>query len=391
MSGNLLRISLDRRGDATTECDIIQTGFRIWGCVVAGSRVRRSSSGAGGLPCGPQWWAEVTARAGVWSSDGSSALKPPPCGEGDFAGDAGDADGPVGAGSGGVGPEDSPSAAGASAESSAEPGFGDGAGVSSWGLVVAVEAAVSGLVGGGVPGSAADCAAEVEVLVGARDRLVAAIAARVGVVHRGGEAKARGHGSTRSWLRGGCGLDGGSAGRVLGLAVELARLPVVAARFAAGELSEGVVAAICVAVSGLSDAQVRVAEPILVELAERAGPAEVARAGRYLREILDPGVSDRESEADQGRRFLRVRPMGSGGVEGEFRLPREAGARLRAWLDAYARPGVVGDDRPLRVRNADALIALLGSKVTTELLVLVPAESLPDDHPANPANAANSG
>ncbi|WP_345339797.1 DUF222 domain-containing protein, partial [Planotetraspora kaengkrachanensis] len=315
-------------------CEIIQTGFRIWGCVVAGSRVWRSSSGAGGLPCGPQWWAEVTARAGVWSSDGSSALKPPPCGEGDFVGDAGGAEaGPVGSGpggagsegagpegagsegagsggsgSGGVGPEDSPSAAGASAESSAEPGFGDGAGVSSWGLVVAVEAAVSGLVGGGVPGSAADCAAEVEVLVGARDRLVAAIAARVGVVHRGGEAKARGHGSTRSWLRGGCGLDGGSAGRVLGLAVELARLPVVAARFAAGELSEGVVAAICVAVSGLSDAQVGVAEPILVELAERAGPAEVARAGRYLREILDPGVSDRESEADQGRRFLRVRP-----------------------------------------------------------------------------------
>ncbi|WP_425571077.1 DUF222 domain-containing protein, partial [Planotetraspora kaengkrachanensis] len=117
----------------------------------------------------------------------------------------------------------------------------------------------------------------------------------------------------------------------------------------------------------------------------------MARAGRYLREILDPGVSDRESEADQGRRFLRVRPMGSGGVEGEFRLPREAAARLRAWLDAYARPGVVGDDRPLRVRSADALIALLDSKVTTELLVLVPAESLPDDHPANPANAANSG
>ncbi|WP_345483333.1 DUF222 domain-containing protein, partial [Planotetraspora phitsanulokensis] len=129
------------------------------------------------------------------------------------------------------------------------------------------------------------------------------------------------------------------------------------------------------------------AEPILVGLADEAGPAEVARAGRFLREILDPGWAEKESEADHGRRFLRVRPTGSGGVEGEFRLPREAGARLRAWLDAYARPKVEGDERSLRVRNADALIALLDSKVTTELLVLVPAESLPDDHPANPANA----
>ncbi|WP_239117427.1 DUF222 domain-containing protein, partial [Planotetraspora phitsanulokensis] len=182
----------------------------------------------------------------------------------------------------------------------------------------------------------------------------------------------QGHASTRSWLRGGCGLDGGSAGRVLGLAVELVRLPVVAARFAEGSLSEGVVAAICAAVSGLSDEQVGVAEPILVGLADEAGPAEVARAGRFLREILDPGWAEKESEADHGRRFLRVRPTGSGGVEGEFRLPREAGARLRAWLDAYARPKVEGDERSLRVRNADALIALLDSKVTTELLVLVP-------------------
>ncbi|GGO16635.1 hypothetical protein GCM10010116_33550 [Microbispora rosea subsp. aerata] len=66
-------------------------------------------------------------------------------------------------------------------------------------------------------------------------------------------------------------------------------------------------------------------------------------------------------------------------MEGEFYLPREAAARLRALLDAYAKPRAEGDDRPLRVRNADAFIALLEDKIATELLVLVSAESLPTD------------
>ncbi|GAA1283952.1 HNH endonuclease signature motif containing protein [Planotetraspora silvatica] len=74
-------------------------------------------------------------------------------------------------------------------------------------------------------------------------------------------------------------------------------------------------------------------------------------------------------------------------MEGEFRLPREAAARLRAWLDAYAKPGVEGDERALRVRNADAFIALLEQQISTELLVLVNADSLPDDHPATASTA----
>ncbi|WP_345484163.1 hypothetical protein, partial [Planotetraspora phitsanulokensis] len=76
----------------------------------------------------------MTARAKAWSSDGSSALKAPPCGEGDAVEDA-DCKHPGGEG--------------------AQPGSDGGGDVSSWGLVVAVEAAVSGLVVGGVPESAA--------------------------------------------------------------------------------------------------------------------------------------------------------------------------------------------------------------------------------------------
>ncbi|WP_407072829.1 DUF222 domain-containing protein, partial [Planotetraspora sp. GP83] len=131
--------------------------------------------------------------------------------------------------------------------------------------------------------------------------------------------------------------------------------------------------------SRLTDEQAALVEPILVDLADHATPAEIAKAGRYLRQLLDPGTLDDEADADYATRFLLVRPSSTGGVEGEFRLPREAGARLREFLTAYARPKGKDDDRPLRVRQADALAALLSKKVSTELLVLVRAESLPDD------------
>ncbi|GGO13010.1 hypothetical protein GCM10010116_26210 [Microbispora rosea subsp. aerata] len=180
-----------------------------------------------------------------------------------------------------------------------------------------------------------------------------------------------------------------TAGRLLALAVELARLPTVREAFTKGTLAAGLVEAICHAVTGLTDEQATLAEPILLELAGKAGPAEVAKAGRYLRAVLDPDGEERDEQAEHGRRFLRVRPGAGGGMEGEFYLPREPAARLQALLDAYAKPKAEGDDRPLRVRNADAFIALLEDKTATELLVLVSAESLPaDPEPTDPADPA---
>ncbi|SIQ86861.1 protein of unknown function [Microbispora rosea] len=230
-----------------------------------------------------------------------------------------------------------------------------------------------------LPEDADVCLAEAEDLLFARDRITCALADRVGRVHAAGRAKQHGHASTRSWLRTAAGMNVAGAGRLLTLAVELARLPRVREKFAAGQLAAGVVEAICTATAQLSDEHAGVAEPILLELAGKAGAAEVAKAGRYLRAVLDPDGEDHDERADYGRRFLRVRPGRGGGLEGEFSLPREAAARLRALLDAYAKPRAEGDDRPLSVRQADALIALLEQKIATELLVLVNAESLPTD------------
>ncbi|MEV0974083.1 hypothetical protein, partial [Microtetraspora glauca] len=90
-----------------------------------------------------------------------------------------------------------------------------------------------------VPESAGVCLAEVEDLLFARDRLVSAVAARVERVHAAGEARAHGHASTKLWLRTAAGMSAAGAGRLVALAVELARLPVVRARFADGSLAEG--------------------------------------------------------------------------------------------------------------------------------------------------------
>ncbi|MEU7879332.1 HNH endonuclease signature motif containing protein [Microbispora bryophytorum] len=383
-------------------------------------RSRRSNSSG-------EWWDRLTGDSPLWSSEGSLAREhfpiadPQPArhasrtkadsstdtsadgsagsglmgGEetGDDATSAASADSAAAAGgahglgagsargAGGGGSAGGAGGAGAGRAGGCEAGAGQGRGRSSWVLVGSLRESAQALALAPLPGDADICVAEAEDLLFARDRITCALADRVGRVHGAGQARQHGHASTRSWLRTAAGMSVAGAGRLLTLAVELARLPRVREKFAAGVLSAGVVEAICTATARLSDEHAVLAEPILLELAGKAGPAEVAKAGRYLRAVLDPDGEDRDERADYGRRFLRVRPTAGGGLEGEFYLPREAAARLRALLDAYAKPRAEGDDRPLRVRQVDAFIALMEQKIVAELLVLVNAESLPTDHP----------
>ncbi|WP_167521391.1 HNH endonuclease [Microbispora triticiradicis] len=269
-------------------------------------------------------------------------------------------------------------------------------GSSSWAAVAAVGEAARAVALAPAPESAEVCLAEAEELLAARDRITSALAARVGRVHRSGEAKNHGHASTRLWLRSAGGMTIPGAGRLVTMGTELGRLSRVRERFAEGSLAEGIVEAICTATAGLTDEQAITAEGILLELAGSAGAAEVAKAGRYLRAVLDPDGHESDEQADFDRRFFRVRRRRNGGLEGEFYLPVEAAARLQHLLDVYAKPKAEGDDRTPSVRNADAFIAFLENKIATELLVLVTAESLPDDPPAGepsrePAGTTPSG
>ncbi|GAB3139652.1 hypothetical protein GCM10027161_24490 [Microbispora hainanensis] len=384
--------------------------------------LRHSNDGDG------EWWDRLIANSPLWSSDGSSARDPFPIigfeppqnasqhastSAGDGASSSGSTAGP-GADTAGRLADDTeadgtadgtdtacgtaPGADGAGADAtrggadSAESGAGAsgvggrgrGRARSSWVVVGCVREVAQELALAPLPDDVDVCLAEAEELLFARDRITCALADRVGRVHATGQAKQHGHASTRSWLRTAAGMTVGGAGRLLMLGAELPRLPVVREKFAVGELAAGVVEAICAAVAGLTDEQAGLAEPILVELAGKAGAAEVAKAGRHLRAVLDPDGEERDEQADYGRRFLRVRPGKGGGVEGEFYIPREPGARLMTLLQEYAKKKADGDDRTLTERQADALIAaLLEQKIVTELLVVVSAESLPTD-PENP-------
>ncbi|TQS27923.1 HNH endonuclease signature motif containing protein [Microbispora sp. KK1-11] len=310
------------------------------------------------------WWDRLTSGSRLWSADGSVAREHFPIIDPELPRDAS---------------QDAGDDASADSAGGCEAGAGRSKGRSSWVLVGSLRELAQALALAPLPDDAGICRAEAEELLFARDRITSALADRVGRVHGAGQAKQHGHASTRSWLRTAAGMSVAGAGRLLTLAVELARLPRVREKFAEGGLAAGVVEAICTATAQLSDEHAALAEPILLELAGKAGAAEVAKAGRYLRAVLDPDGEDRDEQADYARRFLRVRPTKGGGLEGEFYLPREAAARLRALLDAYAKPRAEGDDRPLRVRQADAFIALLEEKIAAELLVLVNAESLPTD------------
>ncbi|WP_165900512.1 DUF222 domain-containing protein [Microbispora triticiradicis] len=159
------------------------------------------------------------------------------------------------------------------------------------------------------PESAEVCLAEAEELLAARDRITSALAARVGRVHRSGEAKNHGHASTRLWLRSAGGMTIPGAGRLVTMGMELGRLSRVRERFAEGSLAEGIVEAICTATAGLTDEQAITAEGILLELAGSAGAAEVAKAGRYLRAVLDPDGARRPLSRRTLTRASRHHPL----------------------------------------------------------------------------------
>ncbi len=176
----------------------------------------RSGSGGGDV-LGPEWWAAVVARSSRWSCDGSAAHDFDPLS--DLHAESSHPETPEGLDRDDLKPHadrpDGPESADINRGDRDDPGDRGGRGDqesaggraswASWALVGCVREAAEALAVAGVPESAAVCAAEVEELVVARDRLVSAIAGRVGRVHAAGEARSRGHPPPRR----GCGRGAG--------------------------------------------------------------------------------------------------------------------------------------------------------------------------------------
>jgi hypothetical protein len=241
----------------------------------------------------------------------------------------------------------------------------------------------------GAPDHGWACMEETDALLRVQDRLALSIEHRVAHVDKDKTARVAGFSSTSAWLRNGARMGKHHAGQVRRNATQFARLPRVADAVATGRISHDMAAAIA-AVTNLLKKNVDVSdtESILLKLAldPDTTPEKIGIVGRHLREVLDPDGSLSDEEKAHSNRYLSVHVDEHGGMSGRFYLPPEAAARLQAILDKYARVRDAADAGPegrtQAQRNADALIQFLNENVSAEILVLVNAETLPDDHPA---------
>ena len=205
-----------------------------------------------------------------------------------------------------------------------------------------------------------------------------------------GAATAQGASTTRAWLRERLHLHPGAAKRLTTTARALHDDPsgalvhhaepdqvpasggraVLAASFAAGEISGEHAAVACQALAELPTQVepdvVAEAETYLCAEAARRDPKVLARLARHLAHVLDPEAGDSlagKEDHDRATQELHVRQRADGGSDVRAHLGAELTAELLSQLQPLAAPRPAGDDRPdLRTvaqRNADALAELL--------------------------------
>jgi hypothetical protein len=277
-----------------------------------------------------------------------------------------------------------------------------GAGVTGGELVAGIAALAADLAALPPPGSGAVCYDEVDTLGRAVDLLESAIAARVGVATRCGQVAEWGHPSPTAWLRAGLGMRHVRAEERATLAEQLPRLPQVAKRLAAGDLSSGYAVAIAAGIRRLHEADCGKAEDLLLGFADEGH--SVGQVTRFADKIKDL-IAERDgtgAEPEDGRRAERqwwgVHRSGAGAfVKGRFGA--ELVALVKAKLEPLATPCGPDDTRDHAERLADALQTYLsdGDSRWDPILVIdlkQPAVTRPAPRAAaslRPAPAARPG
>jgi hypothetical protein len=152
----------------------------------------------------------------------------------------------------------------------------------------------------------------------------------------------------------------------LGLAMDLARLPVVAAGMAEGRLDLPKAKAIAEAVAVLDP---QVASDVAVEAVERAGRQTVGELRAWLRRAVltaDPAAAEARHARAVAERRVVLTPVGDGMAELWALLPADDAACAYAAVDACARAtGGPTDSRTADQRRADALVDLLTGRTRT--------------------------
>ena len=152
----------------------------------------------------------------------------------------------------------------------------------------------------------------------------------------------------------------------LGLAVDLGRLPMVAAGLAEGRLDLPKAKAIAEAVAVLDP---QAGADVAVEAVEQAGRRTVGELRAWLRRTVltaDPAAAEARHAQALAERRVALTPVGDGMAELWALLPADDAARAYATVDACARAaGGPADSRTADQRRADALVDLLTGQTCT--------------------------
>ncbi|MGI5321763.1 DUF222 domain-containing protein [Actinomadura nitritigenes] len=225
------------------------------------------------------------------------------------------------------------------------------------------------------PESPAACLELTETLVAASDIQESALAGFIGRVDAAGEQARWGYPSTQAWLRSRLGMRDNRVKERLTLARQRHRLPLVAERLAAGELSYGYATTITDSVSRLDDTDCTEAETTLLGFVDQGFSAgKVAAFGRRIRDLIAErddaeAAPDEDSKRGYDKSWLTTTRSLDGGRYVKGWLNPEDAAIWDGTLAPLAKPAGPDDRRDLAERTAAALSSVLSgghkaSKVT---------------------------
>jgi hypothetical protein len=189
------------------------------------------------------------------------------------------------------------------------------------------------------------------------DRLEAECCRRLRRFDRARGFTATGAASVVAWLRNTCGLSASAAHERAEMARGLAELPEAEQAWRRGEITFHHAAVLARSVREAGGDAVRKVLSDLLEAAHRLDPTRLGYVTRYLRYCVDPdGARASEDDAHE-RRFLDLSQTLDGIFVLNGQFGAEAGAMLRAAINALNQP-VPGDTRTASQRRADALAEL---------------------------------
>jgi hypothetical protein len=244
------------------------------------------------------------------------------------------------------------------------------------------------------PESPVVCLEQAERLGLGLDLGEAALAARVAVVDRAGQASAHRYPGTKGWLRIALGMRTGRAGERLTVSRQLERLPKTAELLRTRRLSYGYAATIAEAVARLNDDDCVKAEEILLELAGKGVSAtKVAKVGARITDVIAErdGTERPPEDARRGDRSwwkLSKSLNGTSYVKGRF--GPELTALVLDILGPLTKPAGPEDDRDPAERLADALaMHLSGGSTRWNATMVITLDDQADD--GDPSDGRQEG